>query len=181
MTMQILHHGAWGCVTGSCHQLFICPEHSLLIDCGLFHGAETSGGDKTNAERLEIDLDITSAKALASIQVHIDHPGRIPQLLTAGFKGGGLHREASGSLLAAELMSDYGKKISELDGMRLAEQPLAAAKSTTRPASSRSRSKRCKPFTPHRTRKLTLPMALVCSSPTGECKSVRRVSSRYCG
>lgn len=40
--MQILHHGALHGVTGSFHQRVIDTEHSLLADCGLFLGAETS-------------------------------------------------------------------------------------------------------------------------------------------
>jgi metallo-beta-lactamase family protein len=30
-------------VTGSCHELFIDSHQSVLIDCGLFQGAETCG------------------------------------------------------------------------------------------------------------------------------------------
>ncbi len=45
---DIQHHGATGGVTGSCHQLLMDAEHSLLIDCGLFQGAETS----TSARRI---------------------------------------------------------------------------------------------------------------------------------
>ena len=43
---EILHHGATGGVTGSCHQLLMDAQHSLLIDCGLFQGAETSADGK---------------------------------------------------------------------------------------------------------------------------------------
>lgn len=46
---KITHHGAVDGVTGSCHQLHFLPEFndsssSVLIDCGLFQGAETSNG-----------------------------------------------------------------------------------------------------------------------------------------
>lgn len=34
--------GAIAGVTGSCHQLQMDTEHDLLIDCGLFQGAEVS-------------------------------------------------------------------------------------------------------------------------------------------
>ena len=40
---RVQHHGAVNGVTGSCHQLWMTPADSLLIDCGLFQGAETSG------------------------------------------------------------------------------------------------------------------------------------------
>ena len=35
----IQHHGAVNGVTGSCHQLWLTEDDSLLIDCGLFQGA----------------------------------------------------------------------------------------------------------------------------------------------
>jgi len=42
MNPTILHHGARDGVTGSCHQLFVEGRNSLLVDCGLFQGAETA-------------------------------------------------------------------------------------------------------------------------------------------
>ena len=36
--MKIIHHGGAKGVTGSCHELLIDDEHSVLIDCGLFQG-----------------------------------------------------------------------------------------------------------------------------------------------
>lgn len=83
--MEILHHGAVDGVTGSCHELTISAEQGILIDCGLFQGAETSG--KSKADSLEIDFPISHIKALVVTHVHIDHVGRIPYLLAAGFDG----------------------------------------------------------------------------------------------
>ncbi|MGI2168916.1 MBL fold metallo-hydrolase RNA specificity domain-containing protein [Shewanella sp. MF05960] len=83
--MQIIHHGAVNGVTGSCHQLDINPQHpsSYLIDCGLFQGAETAG--QNSADQLQIDFNIDNIKALIVTHCHIDHVGRIPYLLAAGF------------------------------------------------------------------------------------------------
>lgn len=36
---KISHHGAVAGVTGSCHELHIDTNNSILIDCGLFQGA----------------------------------------------------------------------------------------------------------------------------------------------
>jgi len=36
--MDILYHGAVNGVTGSCHELLIGDQASVLIDCGLFQG-----------------------------------------------------------------------------------------------------------------------------------------------
>ncbi|MFS6538293.1 MBL fold metallo-hydrolase [Idiomarina loihiensis] len=84
--MDVIHHGAFEGVTGSCHELFLDSDHSLLIDCGLFQGAETSGsGANSNAQ--EVDFDISKVQALVVTHCHIDHVGRLPWLLIAGFTG----------------------------------------------------------------------------------------------
>lgn len=96
---SIVHHGAVTGVTGSCHQLQMDAEHALLIDCGLFQGAETSPEGRAGAGKLAIDFSLDGIKALVSTHVHIDHVGRIPYLLAAGFKGPILCSEPSAKLL----------------------------------------------------------------------------------
>lgn len=83
----IKHHGAVNGVTGSCHQLSVDGSlfsdqkpRSVLIDCGLFQGDE-SFGEK------QIDFPIDDVQALLVTHCHIDHVGRIPYLLAAGFTG----------------------------------------------------------------------------------------------
>lgn len=94
----IHHHGAVDGVTGSCHELRLGADYGILIDCGLFQGAETSG-QGAGAERLQIEFPIAHIKALVVTHVHIDHVGRIPYLLAAGFKGPILCSEPSAQLL----------------------------------------------------------------------------------
>lgn len=96
---HILHHGAVSGVTGSCHQLLMGAEYSLLIDCGLFQGAETSAEGKSAADRLAIEFPLDTIKALVATHVHLDHVGRIPCLLAAGFKGPIICSEPSAKLL----------------------------------------------------------------------------------
>jgi metallo-beta-lactamase family protein len=84
--LPIKHHGAVQGVTGSCHELFVDSSQSVLIDCGLFQGAETSGSG-ADSNRLEIEFDLPAVQALVITHVHIDHVGRLPYLLAAGFKG----------------------------------------------------------------------------------------------
>ncbi|MFI8608345.1 MBL fold metallo-hydrolase RNA specificity domain-containing protein [Pseudomonas sp. NPDC077649] len=96
---DILHHGSKDGVTGSCHQLLMDAEHSLLIDCGLFQGAETSPEGKSGAGHLAIEFPLDTIRALVATHVHIDHVGRIPYLLAAGFKGPILCSEPSAKLL----------------------------------------------------------------------------------
>lgn len=96
---SIVHHGAVTGVTGSCHQLQMSQEHALLVDCGLFQGAETSPEGRAGTGNLAIDFPLDTIKALVATHVHIDHVGRIPYLLAAGFSGPVLCSEPSAKLL----------------------------------------------------------------------------------
>jgi metallo-beta-lactamase family protein len=94
----ISHHGTVKGVTGSCHELKIDEASSVLIDCGLFQGVETApGGAQFN--RQEIDFSIAKVKALLVTHCHIDHVGRIPYLLAAGFEGSIYCSEPTAELL----------------------------------------------------------------------------------
>lgn len=102
---DIFHHGAVNGVTGSCHQLSLDGSlfsggslfskegsRSVLIDCGLFQGDESfdreSEGSAVDVAHLkQIDFAIDDVKALLVTHCHIDHVGRIPYLLAAGFTG----------------------------------------------------------------------------------------------
>jgi len=95
--MDILHHGAVNGVTGSCHQLIIDGANSVLVDCGLFQGAETSG--RGDDDLLSIEFDISTVQALLVTHCHIDHVGRLPYLLAAGFSGPIVTTEATAALL----------------------------------------------------------------------------------
>ncbi|PSV22733.1 MBL fold hydrolase [Photobacterium leiognathi subsp. mandapamensis] len=100
--MDIIHHGAKTGVTGSCHELVI-GSSSLLIDCGLFQGKEA------NSRKFDIEFDIEHIQALLLTHCHIDHVGRIPWLLAAGFTGPIYATEATAALLP--LMLEDGLKI----------------------------------------------------------------------
>lgn len=78
-SINILHHGAITGVTGSCHELQL-GEAGVLIDCGSFQGRD-------KRDDLQIDFAIAHIRALIVTHVHIDHIGRIPYLLAAGFSG----------------------------------------------------------------------------------------------
>jgi metallo-beta-lactamase family protein len=99
MPWSIVHHGAVNGVTGSCHELRLSDGASVLVDCGLFQGAETSPDGSAASGRLEIGFDIRHVVALVVTHVHIDHVGRLPYLLAAGFKGPVVCSEASADLL----------------------------------------------------------------------------------
>ncbi len=99
---KIEHHGAVSGVTGSCHQLHLTPNASILVDCGQFQGAETSArGAKAND--LSIEFPLAGVQALVLTHVHIDHVGRLPWLIGAGFKGPVYCTEPSAMLLPTVL------------------------------------------------------------------------------
>lgn len=84
MTIDIIHHGAAESVTGSCHELRLsndAGDWGILVDCGLFQGRDAE------TVSLEIDFPIEHIHALVLTHVHIDHVGRLPYLLAAGFAG----------------------------------------------------------------------------------------------
>ncbi len=86
---QIQHHGATNGVTGSCHELTVGEgrkRSGILIDCGLFQGVE-SRLSPTPSSKQGIDFPVDHIRALVVTHCHIDHVGRIPHLMAAGFKG----------------------------------------------------------------------------------------------
>lgn len=94
---MFIHHGAVDGVTGSCHEYRISDDYGLLIDCGLFQGAEVSKSGAAGSP--QISFPITHIRALIVTHVHIDHVGRIPYLLAAGFDGPIYATSASATLL----------------------------------------------------------------------------------
>ena len=95
---MLFHHGATTGVTGSCHELRLENGAGILIDCGLFQGDEASPGGRSR-EDLGIDFPVDHLKALILTHVHIDHVGRVPHLVAAGFKGPIYCSEPSARLL----------------------------------------------------------------------------------
>ncbi len=127
---DILHHGAVNGVTGSCHELRLAQSDGVLIDCGLFQGAEISGnGAGSNA--LGIDFSVDHIQALIVTHVHIDHVGRIPHLIAAGFRGPIYCSVPSAKLLP--LVLEDALKIGVTRDKALIDQFLAVIKRRLRP------------------------------------------------
>lgn len=121
--ITILHHGAVKGVTGSCHQLQV-GEASILIDCGLFQGRE-------RRDDLQIEFAIDTLRALVVTHVHIDHVGRIPYLLAAGFNGP-IYCSAPSALLLPAMLED-ALKIGFTKNKALIASVLAKLESQLRP------------------------------------------------
>jgi len=118
--VKILHHGAVDGVTGSCHQLFSSKGDSILVDCGMFQGAEAS---RLDGGSLAIDFSLEGVKALLVTHCHIDHVGRIPYLLAAGFDGPIYATEATARLLP--LVIEDAIKVGVTRNRRLIDKVLA--------------------------------------------------------
>ncbi len=84
--------------------MFWAPGRSVLIDCGLFQGDEADGGAANQA----INFSLRGIDALIVPHVHIDHVGRIPALLAAGFNGP-IYCTCPTSLLLSVVLEDAMK------------------------------------------------------------------------
>ncbi|SMC43974.1 metallo-beta-lactamase family protein [Desulfocicer vacuolatum DSM 3385] len=95
--MKITHLGAKECVTGSCHLVQTRPGSkegvNILVDCGMAQGHDPKiPFDQFPVQPQDVDyLFLTHA--------HIDHIGRVPDLIDAGFKGEIICTHATKALL----------------------------------------------------------------------------------
>jgi len=80
--MRISFLGAAETVTGSC---YLCEigEIKLMIDCGMFQG----GSKAEELNHNDFSFNPADIDYLLLTHAHIDHSGRIPQLVKRGFKG----------------------------------------------------------------------------------------------
>lgn len=77
----VISYGAAEVVTGSCHLFSIEKGPNILIDCGMFQGQE----EEQNYD--PFDFDPSEVDYLLVTHAHLDHVGRIPELVKEGFTG----------------------------------------------------------------------------------------------
>ena len=81
--MTLTFWGAAQTVTGSLHLVELQDGTRLILDCGLFQGRRAEG-ERINREW---PVDPASVHAVVLSHAHIDHSGRLPQLVKDGFAG----------------------------------------------------------------------------------------------
>jgi metallo-beta-lactamase family protein len=80
--MRISFFGASREVTGSCY-LVESAKGKILIDCGMFQGCKLCGAQNF----ADFPFDASEIDAVCITHAHLDHTGRIPKLIKAGFRG----------------------------------------------------------------------------------------------
>ena len=80
--MRLQFVGAAREVTGSAHLVHVLGR-TILLDCGLFQGRRAEVAEKNR--RVPHAVDRIDAVVLS--HAHIDHAGRLPFLVKAGFRG----------------------------------------------------------------------------------------------
>ncbi|KJS00835.1 MAG: metallo-beta-lactamase [Desulfobulbaceae bacterium BRH_c16a] len=95
--MKISHLGAKDCVTGSCHLIETLPGSAdsvnILVDCGSAYGDDP----ELPFDRFPVPPE--KIHYLFLTHAHIDHIGRVPDLIDAGFKGEIICTHATKALL----------------------------------------------------------------------------------
>jgi metallo-beta-lactamase family protein len=82
MPISLQFLGAAGTVTGS-QFLVTVGERSVLVECGMFQGSP----EEVARNRLPFAFDASTLDAVLLTHAHLDHCGRLPALVRAGFRG----------------------------------------------------------------------------------------------
>ncbi len=124
--IQITHLGAKKCVTGSCHLVETKPGSAesinILVDCGAVYGDDPL----LPFEQFPVHPD--KIQYLFLTHAHIDHIGRVPDLIDAGFRGEIICTHATKALLLPMLhdaMSFSGRTDQEVHRLETRIDDLA--------------------------------------------------------
>ena len=134
--MKIAFHGAAGGVTGSCF-LVSTGDARVLIDCGIFQGGDEDRDEHDeHAERADDDgsfgFDPASIDYVLLTHAHLDHCGRLPLLVKAGFRGEILATSATRDLVRLVLLD--AAQLQKEDAQRAARRRLRRGAAPTQPA-----------------------------------------------
>jgi metallo-beta-lactamase family protein len=98
---ELIHFGGEKTVTGSCHLLRVNGVN-ILVDCGL-----AQGGDRV-LPMAEWPVEPEKIDFLFLTHAHIDHIGRLPEIMRGGFRGEIITTEATAFLLRPMLRDALG-------------------------------------------------------------------------
>jgi metallo-beta-lactamase family protein len=82
VSASVTFMGAAHEVTGSCH-IVRAAGKTIMLDCGLFQGRRRESFDKNRT----LPIDVETLDAVVLSHAHIDHAGRLPFLIAAGYRG----------------------------------------------------------------------------------------------
>ena len=88
--MKITFHGAAHTTTGSMH-LIEANGKRILLDCGLYQGRRKEAFEKNR----NLPIDPKTIDYVILSHAHIDHSGKLPQLVRQGFRGRVFARQAT--------------------------------------------------------------------------------------
>ena len=103
MSISIQFLGAAGCVTGS-QFLVTVGQRRVLVDCGMFQGSPT----EIERNHLPFAFETDALDAVVLTHAHLDHCGRLPALVKAGFHGP-IHATHATADLADIVLRDSAK------------------------------------------------------------------------
>jgi metallo-beta-lactamase family protein len=132
MSIQIQFLGAVGTVTGS-QYLVTAGERRVLVDCGMFQGSP----EEIGRNRMAFAHDPKTIDALLLTHAHLDHCGRIPALVKAGFRGPILTTAATADLTEI-VLRDAAKLQAEAEERWRRRRPDEAAAADAELASEES-------------------------------------------
>ncbi|MFO0612996.1 MAG: MBL fold metallo-hydrolase [Polyangiaceae bacterium] len=103
MTSSIRFSGAARTVTGSAYQVSL-DGHDVLVDCGVFQG-ERDAAERNSRPPVDKPADLA---AVVLTHGHLDHVGRLPLLVQAGFRGR-IHGHPATLAIAEIVLRDSAK------------------------------------------------------------------------
>ena len=103
MSISIQFLGAAGCVTGS-QFLVSVGDRRVLVDCGMFQGSPL----EIERNQMPFAFEAAALDAVILTHAHLDHCGRLPALVKAGFTGP-IHATHATADLADIVLRDSAK------------------------------------------------------------------------